>query len=217
MQRGFTLIIILVGIVVLVGLVGGGYYYFQKQQAIKNINTQPISEEEKKKLQPPNDGQVCIQVITPAKNLKTGECKDFPNPCDVPLGWEKVDKCSASSVDTTNWKTYVNKEQGYSIKYPQKWFILKDSLFDGNIIGSISTASVEDSSTSVLRIEIHTGNLSYERYAYFYHLYPKALSIDLGKVNINGSVWEKLSNSNDLSSNNSLYVLGTTNNNKKYF
>ena len=31
---------------------------------------------------------LCIQVITPAKNVETGACKDFPTPCDVPEGWE---------------------------------------------------------------------------------------------------------------------------------
>ena len=36
---------------------------------------------------------ICIQVITPAKNPLTGECQEFPTPCDVPEGWEKVDKC----------------------------------------------------------------------------------------------------------------------------
>lgn len=40
------------------------------------------------------DGIVCIQVITPAKNEETGECKEFPTPCDVPEGWEKVESCS---------------------------------------------------------------------------------------------------------------------------
>ncbi|MBX4186647.1 MAG: hypothetical protein KW802_00075 [Candidatus Doudnabacteria bacterium] len=33
----------------------------------------------------------CIQVITKAKNLQTGEVKDFPTPCDVPGGWKPVD------------------------------------------------------------------------------------------------------------------------------
>jgi len=32
----------------------------------------------------------CIQVITPAKNIKTGEVRDFPTPCDVPDGWEVI-------------------------------------------------------------------------------------------------------------------------------
>lgn len=32
----------------------------------------------------------CIQVITPARNPQTGEVKDFPTPCDVPEGWEKI-------------------------------------------------------------------------------------------------------------------------------
>ena len=54
MQKGFTLILILIAAVVLATSVGG-IYFFQKQQAIKNINTQPISEEEKKKLQPPDE------------------------------------------------------------------------------------------------------------------------------------------------------------------
>jgi uncharacterized protein YbdZ (MbtH family) len=35
----------------------------------------------------------CPQVITPAKNPQTGECKEFPTPCDVPAGWQRVDKC----------------------------------------------------------------------------------------------------------------------------
>ncbi|KKS82270.1 MAG: hypothetical protein UV58_C0011G0024 [Candidatus Wolfebacteria bacterium GW2011_GWC1_43_10] len=40
---------------------------------------------------PPKDsGQMCIQVITPAKNPQTGEIVEFPTPCDVPEGWEKV-------------------------------------------------------------------------------------------------------------------------------
>jgi len=41
--------------------------------------------------------EVCAQVITPAKNPLTGECKDFSNPCSVPSGWEKVSSCSATA------------------------------------------------------------------------------------------------------------------------
>jgi len=37
---------------------------------------------------PTND--VCIQVVTKAYNPQTGEIKDFPTPCDVPLSWEKI-------------------------------------------------------------------------------------------------------------------------------
>lgn len=38
-------------------------------------------------------GEGCIQVITPAKNLATGECKEFPTPCNVPEGWKKTEYC----------------------------------------------------------------------------------------------------------------------------
>ncbi|MCH7758933.1 hypothetical protein IID20_01070, partial [Patescibacteria group bacterium] len=36
---------------------------------------------------------ICIQVITPAKNPRTGECRRFPTPCDVPADWQKVERC----------------------------------------------------------------------------------------------------------------------------
>ncbi|MDO8495886.1 MAG: hypothetical protein Q7S43_00325 [bacterium] len=32
----------------------------------------------------------CIQVITRARQPKSGEIRDFPTPCDVPDGWEKI-------------------------------------------------------------------------------------------------------------------------------
>lgn len=32
----------------------------------------------------------CIQVIAFARNPQTGETKEFPTPCDIPKGWEKV-------------------------------------------------------------------------------------------------------------------------------
>jgi hypothetical protein len=41
---------------------------------------------------------ICIQVITPAKNPITGECKEFPTPCDVPPGWIRVKNCSGSVI-----------------------------------------------------------------------------------------------------------------------
>lgn len=40
-----------------------------------------------------DEERVCIQLITYARNKNTGECREFPTPCDVPRGWEKVDKC----------------------------------------------------------------------------------------------------------------------------
>lgn len=39
---------------------------------------------------------VCVQVITPAKDSATGNCKNFPTPCDVPAGWVKVENCPIS-------------------------------------------------------------------------------------------------------------------------
>lgn len=43
-----------------------------------------------------NSGKLCIQVITPATNDATGECKEYPTPCDVPAGWTKTGSCDVS-------------------------------------------------------------------------------------------------------------------------
>jgi len=45
-----------------------------------------------------SDELICADVITPAQNPETGECREFPTPCDVPEGWVTVDSCP--SVDT---------------------------------------------------------------------------------------------------------------------
>lgn len=34
--------------------------------------------------------EICTQVITPARDPETGEVREFPTPCDVPVGWEVV-------------------------------------------------------------------------------------------------------------------------------
>lgn len=47
----------------------------------------------------PSEGKVCIQVITPALS-PNGVCKEFPTPCDVPSGWQKVDRCPTPSSAT---------------------------------------------------------------------------------------------------------------------
>jgi uncharacterized protein YbdZ (MbtH family) len=38
-------------------------------------------------------------VITPAIDSASGECKEFPTPCDVPDSWETVDACPEPDCD----------------------------------------------------------------------------------------------------------------------
>lgn len=106
-QKGFTPLAVLVGILVL-SLMAGGVYYLGTDSKPKPSPTPIISQTQKP--------EVCIQIIAPAKNPKTGECKEFPTPCDVPEGWEKVGSCIVK--ETTNWEIYTNIKYGYSIKYP---------------------------------------------------------------------------------------------------
>lgn len=38
----------------------------------------------------PSSDELCIQVITQARNPVTGEIREFPTPCDVPEGWTRI-------------------------------------------------------------------------------------------------------------------------------
>ncbi len=55
------------------------------QQTSTTTPSQDTTEEESG-----DNATICIQVITPARNPQTGEIKEFPTPCDIPAGWEKI-------------------------------------------------------------------------------------------------------------------------------
>lgn len=89
MQKIFLPIAVLVGILVLAGIAGGIYYFIKgtvQPKPTPYVSTQPSTPAP----------EVCIQVITPAKNPQTGECKEFPTPCDVPTGWQTIQSCNST-------------------------------------------------------------------------------------------------------------------------
>ncbi|MDI6883426.1 MAG: hypothetical protein QMC93_03125 [Patescibacteria group bacterium] len=60
----------------------------------------PVSSGEIPAGEMPPGERVCIQVITPAKNPQTGQCINFPTPCVIPPGWQKVEKCEREEIIT---------------------------------------------------------------------------------------------------------------------
>lgn len=60
--------------------------------------------------------ELCIQVVQKARNPQTGEVKDFPTPCDVPEGWEKIEPDQLN--ETSSWKIYRSEKHSFELKYP---------------------------------------------------------------------------------------------------
>lgn len=130
---------LVVAVVLIVAGAIGGYRYFAKEDQEALVN----------------DG-LCIQVITRARNVETGEEKDFPTPCDVPKGWEVVEpkesemspSVSLSPSPTvgskTTWETYQNDRYGFKISFPAK--------------STVKPSLQEDPSPSRVRIQNYTSS-----------------------------------------------------------
>jgi len=59
------------------------------------------------------DSPVCAQVITPARNLNTGVCIEYPTPCDVPEGWDVVGSCTVVTADNIPDEPQTEKSSIY--------------------------------------------------------------------------------------------------------
>lgn len=60
------------------------------------------------------------------KSLKTGVTKPKTTPTTSP---------SASPDETADWKTYTNKDYGFSLKYPQEWTVEETTIIPPNGVG----------------------------------------------------------------------------------
>lgn len=71
---------------------------------------------------------ICLMVLTPARNTKTGECKTFGSSC-IPIDWKSDQSCAkidetvyTEATRSANWKTYKSMLYGYSVKLPPELF-----------------------------------------------------------------------------------------------
>ena len=149
-QKGIVQIIVVI-LILLTALTAGSVVYYTKQ-----IKPTPTPTPSAGSGQAPSEDEFCIQVITPARDPKTGECKDFPTPCDVPEGWEAVDSCID---ETANWKIHINSKYGYQLKYPKEWSSYIPSS-DQEILDSICLG--KEPNKCVLNVTVLEGT-SWER------------------------------------------------------
>ncbi|MBI4100463.1 hypothetical protein HY439_01850 [Candidatus Microgenomates bacterium] len=106
MQKGFAPIFILVGILVITAVVSGTYYFLKLKTPQPRICTMDV--------------KTCLDgssVGRAGPNCEFAPCpKSSPSPTPID--------------ETANWKTYINKQLGFSIKGPGD---IKQYDFPGNI------------------------------------------------------------------------------------
>jgi len=109
MQKGQSLILILVGVLIVVGIAGGAYYLGKQRSSSAPSNNQTACTQDAK-ICP--DGSAVGRV---GPNCEFAEC---PKP-------------SATPDETANWKTYINTKYSFSFKYPPDWILNEEGSEDG--------------------------------------------------------------------------------------
>lgn len=98
MQRGFTPVIILVGILVITVIVGGAYYFGKS----KSVKPEAVSS--------PNP-VVASQTPQPTAISQTISSSS-----------------STTTDETANWKTHIDQENNFYFKYPSNWLMKSGNL-----------------------------------------------------------------------------------------
>lgn len=78
--------LVIIGVIATLAVIGVFAYSAGAPSANRGS---PVPKEEPGSLNS-EEGVVCAEVITPARNPETGDIEEFPTPCDVPDGWEPI-------------------------------------------------------------------------------------------------------------------------------
>jgi len=102
----------------------------KRAQGIKDRTKRPEEFEAYEAMQPLSKlkrSTNCIQVITPAKSPDGRTCINFPTPCDVPSGWQKVENCVQADKEEdieTLTCTELCLSLGHEMGICRKWAVV---------------------------------------------------------------------------------------------
>lgn len=114
MQKGFTPILILLGVLVITGIVGGVYFKFNREET---PNTRLLNSNNP-------EGQNC------GHNAGLGD--NYSCPQDHYCKYTTIHKDKGACVKVTGWNTYVSENKDYEFKYPSDlvFYTSKGSVCD---------------------------------------------------------------------------------------
>lgn len=145
-QEGYLVLVLLIPLLMIVIAVGvfGWVWYSRSQGNVSELNVaesvvvtpSPIASVE----------QVCAQVVTSVVDPVSGQCRQFPTPCDVPSGWKMVMSCSSEEL---GWQKYSPGSGIFSMNYPTSWdfFVRQTSIEVLGFTNLITQVAFDDKET----------------------------------------------------------------------
>lgn len=110
----------ILGIVLLVLVAIGSMLYFSSSKKSPEIVSQIKT-----------DRPATSKTPATAENTKPNLNPDISKPTPTTIVTPSPE--DLAKIDTSNWKTYTNKDYGYEIKYPSDWYLYSDDISDVSI------------------------------------------------------------------------------------
>ena len=108
-----TKTLITIAILTLITL-AGVFWFTQNKEKKEIVSTDKVVKEIKKETQ------------------KEKENQEIPETSKEESQTSKITYNPDGSIDTSDWKTYTNKEYGFSLKYPGEWDVDSSYIYTGN-------------------------------------------------------------------------------------
>lgn len=196
-ERGHLLLLVIIPILML--LVAGGIFgwvWWGRSQGdvselvVSNPVSSPVESASA-------EAVLCAQVITPAVDPVTGQCREFGTPCEVPKSFMTVESCTPESI---SWQKYSPSNGVFSLNYPPSWdfFVRQTSIEVLGFTNLITQVAFDDKVTGkrnplgelLGRVELSwLGSANYENKtvedfvaSYYQNASPKTKAIKIGEL-----------------------------------
>lgn len=122
-QGALVILIIIPILMVLISAGVFGWVWWARSQGDKSEFSVPsitksVNQVSLSSVPASSAAELCAQVVTPAVDPVSGQCRIFATPCEVPKNFKEAVSCDPESE---NWQRYVPSSGVFSMDYPETW------------------------------------------------------------------------------------------------
>lgn len=131
-ERGSFVLILIPVLMLVIGIAVFGWVWWSRSQGDRSELVVTMPAQTPVPVESTSEAKICAQVITPAVDPVTGQCREFGTPCEVPGTFKALESCNPEGI---MWQKYSPSNGVFSMYYPQSWdfFVRQTSI---GVLGS---------------------------------------------------------------------------------